>query len=155
MVRSWVMFAEEIGKALRRARKARGLTLREASIISRGAFKPTSLASYERGERTITLERFCRLAWLYRIQPERILAEVVRAVEGRTPTVVDLPQLESLGRVEATIVAGFVREVRNLRHGPAGEAISLRSGDLEVLASASGRRADEFLKAIRPALGIR
>ena len=146
------MLADEIGRALRRARKTRGLTLREAWLISGGAFKPTSIASYERAERSITLERFCTLAWLYRFPPERLLAEIVRAVEGRPPTLVDVPELEALRGTEATIAAGFVREVRHLREESPTDPISLRSGDLEVLAAAAGRRTDEFLEAIRPAL---
>jgi hypothetical protein len=43
--------AKEIGIVLRAARRARGLTLRNASILSSGIFKPSSLASYERGDR--------------------------------------------------------------------------------------------------------
>jgi len=145
-------YAEEIGKVLRRARSARGLTLREAWAKSEGAFKPTSLASYERGERSITVERFCRLAWLYEIPPERLLAEVTRTLEGRPPALVDVSALESLSGAEAAIVSGFVRELRTLREEPATDPISLRSGDLEVLATASGRRSEDFLEAIRPAL---
>lgn len=145
-------FAKEIGRVLRRAREARGLTLRQASNLSGGRFPPTSLASYERGERAISVERFCRLAAVYRIPPERLVAELMRAVEGRPPAVVDLARLEQLDTPEARIVDGFVREVSVLRGEQPGDVVSLRVGDLEVLATASGRRPDELLDAIRPAL---
>lgn len=41
-------FAEEVGAALRRAREARKLSLRDAVRVSTGAFKTSTLASYER-----------------------------------------------------------------------------------------------------------
>ena len=46
---------EEVGHALRRARLARGLTLRQVGERSLGTFKPTAVAGYERAERTISL----------------------------------------------------------------------------------------------------
>jgi transcriptional regulator with XRE-family HTH domain len=142
---------KEIGRVLRRARESRGLTLRQASNVSAGRFPPTSLASYERSERAISVERFCRLAAVYRIPPERLLAEVTRASEGRPAPTVRVTDLERLGVPEAQIVASFVREVSRLRGQVPGDLIALRNGDLEVLASASGRRADELLEPIRSA----
>jgi transcriptional regulator with XRE-family HTH domain len=84
-------FAEGAGRVLRQARIARGLTLREVGLRSEGAFSPTAVAGYERGERSITLERFCLLANLYGIPPDRLLAEIF----GDTADViVDLTPLE-------------------------------------------------------------
>jgi len=58
----------------------------------------------------------------------------------------------TIGGVEAAILGGFVHEVLTLRGQPESDAISLREGDLEVLATASGRRLEQFLDAIEPAL---
>lgn len=58
---------------------------------SKGAFSPTAVAGYERGERSITLERFCKLAELYGFEPARLLAEIVGAPSD---IVVDLASLE-------------------------------------------------------------
>src|SRR5512141_3377511 len=58
-----------VGMALRRARQARGLTLRDISTLSGGRFKPTSIAGYERAERAISLDRFCDLCALYGAAP--------------------------------------------------------------------------------------
>jgi transcriptional regulator with XRE-family HTH domain len=68
-----------VGHALRRARTARGLTLRDVGIISGGAFKPTAVAGYERGERNISLQRFCDLARFYGVEPEHLLAVVIHS----------------------------------------------------------------------------
>lgn len=143
---------QEIGRALRRVRKARGLTLREVSALSQGEFKGTSVAGYERGERAITLERFCRLCDLYAVSPDRLLADVVRAAGSRGEVQVDLTFLESLGSAEASLVSGFVRQILSLRKEPARSSIALRAGDLEVLATASEKETEELLDMLRPVL---
>ena len=143
---------QEIGRALRRARLARRLTLREVFSASGGRFKATSVAGYERGERSITLKRFCELCRVYGVAPERLLADIVRAAEGRTEPEIDLSVLQALGTPEGSVVAEFVRQVRRLRGEQDADTIVLRAGDLEVLATASGRRPDELIKILRPVL---
>lgn len=138
-----------IGRALRRARLERGLTLRDVAQRSDDRFKPTSVAGYERGERAISVERFCALAELYGIAPDRLLAEAVRAWEGSPGVVIDLTLAEGLEEPQARLVAGFVAEVLELRGERNPEAITLRAGDLEALALASGRRPEELVEAVR------
>ena len=145
--------AIEIGGALRQVRRARGLTLRQAAERSGGALKPTSIAGYERGERHISLERFLQLARAYDVQPARLVGEIARRIDGLPPPSIDLTRAERLGTTEGMLITDFVNEVRALRREPAGPAIVLRGGDLEVLATASGRRPEEFLERIAPALG--
>lgn len=144
--------AKEIGIVLRVARRARGLTLRNVSTMSSGILKPSSLASYERGDRALTVERFLLLADLYGIRPARLMAQISQRVEGRPPIVVTLETAHTIGGIEGVILAGFVQEVIALRRQPAPEVISLRDGDLEVLATAAGRREKEFMQAVEPAL---
>ncbi len=143
---------EEIGRALRRVRRSRGLTLQSVAALSEGAFKATSVAGYERGERAITLERFCRLCELYAVSPDRLLADVVRTAGSKGEVLVDLTLLESLGSAEGSLVGGFVRQILSLRKEPARSSIALRAGDLEVLASASQKERDELLEVLRPIL---
>ncbi len=143
---------EETGRALRRARNVRGFRLRDVGTLSRGTFKPTAVAAYERGERSIPLQRFCDLARIYGIQPERLLAEIVRASEGRPPVVLDLQRLEGVTGTEGRIVEGFIEEVRRLRGEERGDVIRLRVGDVEVLATAAGHKPNKFLRMLRPAL---
>lgn len=144
--------AQEVGAALRRARKARGYTLRDVAQLSSGVFKPSSLASYERGERAISVDRFVRLTALLDVSPARLLAEVSRRVEGRPAPRIDVQRVNSIHGAEAAILDGFIRNVFLLRHQPMANTISLRNGDLEVLATASGRLAHEFADAIGSAL---
>jgi transcriptional regulator with XRE-family HTH domain len=88
-------FGEEAGKALRRARLARGLTLRQVAALSGNLMKPTAVASYERSERGISLRRFCVLAEFYQIRPELLLAEIMSIGGEEPPTTVDLTSFEN------------------------------------------------------------
>lgn len=141
----------EIGRALRRARRSRGLTLREVSTASGGRFKATSVAGYERGERNITVQRFCELCRFYGVPPEELLSEIVRAGERPTEPEIDLAVLELLDPEQRALVSSFVRQIRALRHEPGAETIVLRAGDLEVLATAAGKEPEELRGMLRPA----
>ncbi len=140
----------EIGRALRRTRQARGLTLREVSAASRGRFKATSVAGYERGERSISVERFLELCRFYGVAPEQVLTDILRAGEGRAEPEIDLTLLESLGSEQGALVSSFVRQIRALRGERGDDSIVIRSGDLEVLATASGKDPEELLRMLRP-----
>jgi transcriptional regulator with XRE-family HTH domain len=143
----------EIGKGLRRARRARGFTLRDVSRLSEGKYKPTSVAGYERGERAISLERFCDLCRLYGVPPPALLAEILGLVLATPEPDIDAQLLESLGEAEAAFVSGFVREIRALRRGRPSDTIALRAGDVEVLATAAGTKADELIHILDPSTG--
>ena len=145
-------FADEIGKALRRARAERGFTLREVASISRGEFKATSVAGYERGERTISVERFSRLCELYGATPHIVLADIVSAAAGRTHMVIDLNRLEQIGPSEREHVEEFVRHILAQRREPRTDTLVLREGDLEILASEAGTTRDRLAQALEPAI---
>ncbi len=140
--------ALEIGRALRGARRDRGWTLRDVAEASRGEFRPTSIAGYERGERHITVDRFIRLCEVYGVRPERLVLEIRRSTEGRPVATVDVAALERLGTPDAKLLSGFVRQVEALRSEPPGETLTLRTGDLAVLATASGRTPEELLTSL-------
>jgi transcriptional regulator with XRE-family HTH domain len=147
-----VRLAAEIGRALRRARRERGLTLRQVAERSRDRFKPTSVAGYERGERSISVERFSELSAIYGIPPDRLLADALRRWGGRPEVAIDPTRFEDLLGPEASVIADFVSEILELRGEPRPESIMLRAGDLEILATASGRQPEELLEEIRDVL---
>jgi transcriptional regulator with XRE-family HTH domain len=66
---------------LRQVRTGRSLSLRQVTVRSGGRFKPSSVASYERGERQISLERLFALAEVYDVAPERIVAAIAHRLE--------------------------------------------------------------------------
>ena len=145
---------EEAGRALRGARRARGWTLRDVGTRSQGQFTPTAGAGYERGERGISLERFCSLAQLYGMHPERLLSRIMWRIEGGPEPKIDRGRLAQLPREEAGPMCEFIDEVRRLRGDVDEETITIRIQDLEVLATVSGRQLDQFLDDLRPALAV-
>lgn len=147
-------FSEAIGLALRRARKGRKLTLHDVARISKGRFKPSSVGSYERGTRTISVPLLCDLAGLYGIPPDRILADALASsgTDAHGDIVIDLTRLPRLEGEDRRILSEFVGQVRNLRGDLASDVITLRSGDVEILASAMGAESDALIRRIRPTL---
>lgn len=143
---------EETGHALRRARRARGLTLRDVGARSEGQFKPTAVAGYERAERAISLERFCSLARLYGMSPERLLSQILWRISGGPEPIIDRRRLPDLPSDEAGTIGDFIEEVRRLRGSSNGETITIRIEDLEVLATVTGQQLRDFLEHLRPAL---
>lgn len=130
------------------------MTLEDAARESRGRFKPSATGGYERGERAITLERFCELCELYGVTPDRLLAEVRAklAPEGRREVVINLSRLSLLEAHEARVIADFVHKVRLQRADYLADVITLRSGDLETLAFASRQKTRNLLTNLAPAL---
>lgn len=61
---------------LRQIREDRSLSLRQVTVRSGGRFKPSSVASYERGERQISLERLFGLAGVYGVSPHQIVQSI-------------------------------------------------------------------------------
>lgn len=143
--------ALEIGRAIRRARLDRGMTLKELADSSDGRFRPTSLAGYERGERTISVVRFCELCRVLDVPPERLLQEITRTVYGGGEPKLDLTKLEVLHEPEGELIAGFIKQVLVQRADPGAGAIALRAGDVEVLASVAGTTPDELHEIVSSA----
>ncbi|MGH2636119.1 MAG: helix-turn-helix domain-containing protein [Actinomycetota bacterium] len=143
--------SRDIGRALRHVRIARGLTLRAAARLSEGRFKPSSIAGYERGERAITVQRFCDLSRVYGVDPARLLAGVLSEASGESKVAVDLTALRRLDLPEAEKVRDFADRVRSVRGALGAEVVTLRDADLEVIARASGRERNELLDLLASA----
>ena len=153
-------FATVAGEALRAARRRKGLTLRAVWRRSGGAFKPSAVGGYERGERAISLDRFCSLSEIYGVPADRLLGEVLDRLEpdGRRRVVVDLNALAELGDSEdrqwegARSLGGFVHTIRSRRGDFLTNVVSLRAGDLESFSMELGISPEALLKRLGPAL---
>jgi transcriptional regulator with XRE-family HTH domain len=146
-----VDLSREIGRALRHVRIARGLTLRAAARRSEGRFKPSSIAGYERGERAITVQRFCDLSAVYGVDPARLLGGILSAALGETKVELDLTTLDELGEPEARSLREFAERVQTVRGASGAEVVTLRNADIEVIARAAGRDRDELLGLLEAA----
>ncbi len=143
--------SREIGRVLRKVRIARGLTLRSAARRSEGRFKPSSIAGYERGERAITVQRFCDLSEVYGVDPARLLDGILSEALGESKVELDLSKLSGLDEPEATSLREFAERVRTVRGAPGADVVALRHADLEVIARAAGRDREELLDILAEA----
>jgi transcriptional regulator with XRE-family HTH domain len=143
-----------VGEALRQTRRERGLTLYDVGVLSGGRFKPSALGGYERGERSISLGRFCALAAIYGVPADRLLARTLEHASpaGRCELVIDLTKLSLIGTEQAHLVAQFIHRVRAQREDYLSDVVTLRSGDLDALALAAQVRPDALLESLGPAL---
>ena len=110
------------------------------------------MAGYERGERTISVERFCELCVLYGVAPQAVLGDILVAVGGGSDREIDLSRLETMRSAEGSLLSEFVRQIKALRGDASSETIALRAGDIEVLATAAGKKPEELAEAIEPAV---
>ena len=144
-------FAQAVGRVLRKARLDRGLTLDDVWLRSAGRFKPSSVGGYERGERSISLDRFCLLAAFYATPADRMLAAVLEEVnpEGREQLVIDLNELSQLQSSDAEWVSEYIHDVLTERGDLITDVVTLRSGDVEALGLLGGIRPPAVIEKLR------
>ncbi len=140
-----------MGAAIRQSRMERGLSLRGLAMRCGGAFKPSSLGGYERGERSLSIDRFVRLAEVLGVSPERLLSDALTQTsnDGRPEVSVDtslLPDNEA-----GNAVAAFAHELRARRGDLRSAVITFRSADLNTIASSLGLPVGETLRRLGPA----
>jgi transcriptional regulator with XRE-family HTH domain len=99
-------FAAAAGSVLREIRTGRSLSLRQVTVRSGGRFKPSSIASYERGERQISLERLFALADVYGVAAERIVAAIAHRLEAQRGE----GQAANAGGRDVVVIDQFGRE---------------------------------------------
>lgn len=130
------------------------MTLHDVQARSNDSFKASSVSGYERGERVISIKRFCKLAHIYGIPADRLLAEFQAKLEpdGRREAVIDLNRLSLLEIDHAKVVADFVHKVMLQREDYLTDVITLRAGDIETLAITSEKTSRRLLSSISPAL---
>ncbi len=120
---------------------------------SNGRFKPSVVGGYERGERGISLARFCELAHFYGVPADRLLRRVLDLLRPeRRELVLDLGRLEEVGDDAGRAVAAFVQDVKRAREDRAVDQVTLRAGDLEAIALSSGIDLQVLLSALQSAI---
>lgn len=127
-------FNAALGERIRRARKVRGWSLVEVEETTNGEFKASVLGAYERGERSLSVARLCRLAELYEVTPGSLLPTAAE-LRPEEPVVVDLNQAESMPDEQADTLDRYLAAIQVMRRDPKGPTLSVRQTDLKVLAA--------------------
>lgn len=150
-------YVELVGEKLRRLRLDRGLSLQEVCDRSGGAFVVSTLSAYERGKRSLSLERLLELAEIYGLSPTSLL-DIDEEGEGRSlnrnrPLRIRVDHLDRLSEEERRPLENYLDFLRNLRNDPAREILTIRKDDLAYLSTLYGVR-PQMLKERLEAQGI-
>jgi transcriptional regulator with XRE-family HTH domain len=145
-------YARMIGERLRAIRRQRGWSLRDAEHASDAEFSASALGTYERGERSLSVERLHRLARLYRVPVDRLLpdepnrtaaSEDGAAAAAPEEVIIDLSALDGRGEdAEVDALRRYVSVIQDERQDWNGRLLSMRRGDLRVLARLTGSDLD-------------
>lgn len=100
------------------------------------------------------MSRFCELAALYGVPPDRLLSRTLEhsSPAGREELIIDLNKLPLIADDHARVVAEFIHGIRAQRKDYLSDVITLRSGDIDALALSAQLKPDDLLAALRPAV---
>jgi transcriptional regulator with XRE-family HTH domain len=151
-------YVELVGEKLRRLRLDRGLSLQEVCDRSGGSFVVSTLSAYERGKRSLSLERLLELAEIYGLSPISILeiednADAQPSLNRNRPLRIRIDNLERLTEDERRPLENYLAFLRNLRNDPSLEVLTIRKDDLAYLSNLYGMR-PQLLKERLEAEGI-
>jgi transcriptional regulator with XRE-family HTH domain len=138
-------YAELVGEKLRRMRQERGMSLQEVCARSGGSFVVSTLSAYERGKRSLSLERLSELASIYGQSPMSVLdiendPSFQRPAASNPPLRISLESLDKLAPEERRPLETYLSFLRELRNDPAREVLTIRKEDLTYLSALYGVR---------------
>jgi transcriptional regulator with XRE-family HTH domain len=151
-------YAELVGDKLRKLRQERGLSLQEVCDRSGGSFVVSTLSAYERGKRSLSLERLLELSDIYGISPPVLLdvegnGDMQGSLGRSAPLRVNLENLSKLSSGERRPLENYIQFLKNLRNDPAREILTMRKDDLDYLATLYGVR-PQMLKDRLVSMGV-
>jgi len=135
-------FPRLLGEELRNVRVKKGLSLKKVEEHSQSRFKASILGSYERGQRSISVQRLAELANFYGVALEDVLMNAREKGAQVSPVRlirINLDRLEAATLPEKAAIANYIAFIRSQRGGPLEEkTIVLRNEDRQVLANVLG-----------------
>lgn len=138
-------FVEHVGVRLRRLRQEKGMSLQEVCDSSGGSFVVSTLSAYERGKRSLSLERLLEIAAIYDVSPLYIMDITEKSapeseLDDRRPLRINLRHMERLGENERRPLENYLDFLRNLRNDTGATVMTIRKNDLEYLSTLYGIR---------------
>ncbi len=144
--------AKRIGARLRRIRNQQQMSLADVQSRSEGVWKAVVVGAYERGDRAVTLSRLADLAAFYGVPVADLLPMNPTLDDERSSGLpkritLDLRKLDERSP-DLAAVARFVTRVRRRRGDHNGRVMTLRGGDLETIAMATGQTVEELARLL-------
>ncbi len=127
-------FDRLLGERLRAARKRRGWSLHDVEKYSDSEFKSSVLGAYERGERTVSVQRLHRLSQLYSVDVVQLIPISPEAEPTDGDLSIDLAAIDTAEPAVSEAIDRFLSAIQ-IRRRSADGSLAVRQSDLELLAS--------------------
>ena len=146
--------AQKLGHALREVRRSRKWTLADFEKASHGRIKAVVLGSYERGSRSISVDKLQMIADIYAVPVGAFFKQ--SALENSSleipNVIIDLRKMREELNLHSskmlTLLDQFCCGIINFRKDWNGEILSLRKNDLTFLAIMSETSAENLLQIL-------
>src|SRR3981081_2503910 len=134
-------YAKTLGARLRAIRTQQGLSLHGVEEKSRGRWKAVVVGSYERGDRSVTVQKLAELAEFYGVPVSELLpGDAAPAVLPAAPKlVIDCERMNSLPKEKVGPLARYVATIQAQRGDYNGRVLSVRHEALRSLAGSSAQ----------------
>lgn len=127
-------FDRSLGERLRAARKRRNWSLHDVEKFSDSEFKSSVLGAYERGERSVSVQRLHRLAQIYAVDVVQLIPTEPDPDPVGSEVSIDLVAIDSAEPSVAEAIDRFLSAIQFRRRSSDG-SLAVRQSDLELLAS--------------------
>src|SRR3974390_734803 len=129
-------YAKTLGARLRAIRTQQGLSLHGVGEKSRGRWKAVVVGSYERGDRSVTVQKLAELAEFYGVPVSELLpGDAAPPALAPAPNLgSDLGRMSQLAKDRAGPLARYVATIQSQRGDYNGRVLSIRQEDLRSLA---------------------
>jgi transcriptional regulator with XRE-family HTH domain len=129
-------YAKTLGARLRAIRTQQGLSLHGVEEKSHSRWKTVVVNSYERGDRSVTVQKLAELADFYGVPVSELLPgdAAPTAMAPSPKLVIDLERMSQLPREKAGPLARYVATIQSQRGDYNGRVLSIRQEDLRSLA---------------------
>src|SRR5260370_7923092 len=120
-------YAKTLGARLRAIRTQQGLSLHGVEEKSRGRWKAVVVGSYERGDRSVTVQKLAELAEFYGVPVSELLpGDVLPTLLAPSPKlVIDLERMAQLPKDKAGPLPRYVATIHSHRAHYNAPALSL------------------------------
>lgn len=144
--------SRDVGRRLRAVRMQQGLSIEDVEKRSGGQWSASSISAYERGSRTLSIERLRALADFYGVPVSVLLGTTPkrRAAVAGSRVVLDLEVLAAAGD-EMAPVTRLARSIQVKRNDFNGKMLSLRNADVANLAMLYGCTEQDLINKLAAA----